>query len=376
MRRFAVLPLLVFLIFFVALGSAKIMSSSAATTPDGSDFNHDGIVNIYDLGIFLSKWQSTTATAQDLNSDGIVNIYDLGVFLSNYGQSVATSSNKLMWAPPALTSAVTINLPATDDIYSTTLDNSKDYILKLPDSARGPVVIKGGHNVVMIGGHIHMTSNTLSAGRLLYVMGNGGTTGTVHVEGVLLDRDEGLEADDIAINAPGKTVQIENIRGLGVRGDIDNVHGDVIQPWGGVANLRVDRLTASSNYQGLFLRPDLGAIGNVDLNHIDIAYDDYAPIGGGYLVWLTTDGGGTYGEIADSVKFNEVYLTRVRSASTFSHSIWPQVGATKGAVISNNQATWPLFPQVSGYVTYGTPANGSFVPDGVAGTSYVSPGYQ
>lgn len=59
-------------------------TSGGGTTKIG-DFNSDGVVNIYDLGIFLSKWLSTTATSQDLNSDGVVNIYDLGAFLSHYG---------------------------------------------------------------------------------------------------------------------------------------------------------------------------------------------------------------------------------------------------------------------------------------------------
>lgn len=60
-------------------------SSGGGGTTKTGDFNSDGVVNIYDLGIFLNKWQSTTAPEQDLNSDGIVNIYDLGVFLSHYG---------------------------------------------------------------------------------------------------------------------------------------------------------------------------------------------------------------------------------------------------------------------------------------------------
>lgn len=339
------------------------------------DINGDGSIDKSDINVLVSHFRGQDA-ASDLDGSGTVDAYDLNILLSHYGQSgSANTGQKLKWSPPSLTNPTTINVPTGDTAYSVTLNNSTDYVIKLPSVSRGPVAIWGGRNVVMIGGHLHMTADSAAAGRILYINGNG-STGTTHIEGVLLDRDEGVEADDMAINAPNRTVQVENVRGMGVRGSFDGVHGDVIQPWGGVDNLLIDHLSASSNYQGLFLRPDLGHIGTIDINNVDMAYDDYAPIGGGYLIWLTTDGGGTYGETADSIKLNNVYLSRVRQASTFSHSIWPQVGAAKGAVVSNNQANWPLLPAVSGAVTYGNPPNGQYVPDGIAGTSYVSPGYQ
>lgn len=59
-------------------------SAAGGTGNKIGDFNTDGVVNIYDLGIFLAKWQTNSA-AQDLNTDGTVNIYDLGIFLSHYG---------------------------------------------------------------------------------------------------------------------------------------------------------------------------------------------------------------------------------------------------------------------------------------------------
>lgn len=61
------------------------VSSSGGGTSKIGDFNGDNVVNIYDLGIFLSKWQTTSSSDQDLNTDGTVNIYDLGIFLSHYG---------------------------------------------------------------------------------------------------------------------------------------------------------------------------------------------------------------------------------------------------------------------------------------------------
>jgi hypothetical protein len=48
------------------------------------DYNGDGHVNFFDLGIFLGHFLTNNSPAQDLNSDGAVNFFDLGIFLSNY----------------------------------------------------------------------------------------------------------------------------------------------------------------------------------------------------------------------------------------------------------------------------------------------------
>ncbi|MGZ6005670.1 MAG: choice-of-anchor Q domain-containing protein [Candidatus Saccharimonadales bacterium] len=50
------------------------------------DFNDDGVVNLFDLVVFLGHWQSGSSPVQDLNSDGIVNESDLVVFLGHYSE--------------------------------------------------------------------------------------------------------------------------------------------------------------------------------------------------------------------------------------------------------------------------------------------------
>jgi hypothetical protein len=57
---------------------------TVTTTPKPGDLNSDGTVNITDLSILLSSWNTTSATA-DINKDGTVNILDLSILLSNYG---------------------------------------------------------------------------------------------------------------------------------------------------------------------------------------------------------------------------------------------------------------------------------------------------
>jgi beta-glucanase (GH16 family) len=52
--------------------------------PKTGDLNNDNAVNVFDLSILLSKYNTTTASA-DLNNDGIVNVFDLSILLSHYG---------------------------------------------------------------------------------------------------------------------------------------------------------------------------------------------------------------------------------------------------------------------------------------------------
>jgi parallel beta-helix repeat protein len=69
-------------------GSISKYASVDATTPlpavKVGDINSDGSVNIFDMSILLSKYNSTDTTC-DVNKDGIVNIFDLSILLSHYG---------------------------------------------------------------------------------------------------------------------------------------------------------------------------------------------------------------------------------------------------------------------------------------------------
>jgi chitodextrinase len=49
------------------------------------DLNNDGVVDIFDLSIMLSNWNSTTTPQYDLNANGTVDIFDLSILLTHYG---------------------------------------------------------------------------------------------------------------------------------------------------------------------------------------------------------------------------------------------------------------------------------------------------
>jgi hypothetical protein len=257
----------------------------------------------------------------------------------------AHSRPRLRWAPPKLIHPTTIVVGRKGGSFG--LDRRRDYRIRIGHVAHvGGVVLSGGHNVVVIGGEITIPwagphpqpSGGDRRGLFIY-----GATGTVHVEGLLIDGPDVSEGIQIA--APKATVQLENVRIVGIhaRDEVhftDN-HPDLVQPYGGVRSLRIDRLSGSSDYQGLFLEGDYGPIGRVDVRHVDIVGTRTARC----LLWLDAP----------------VTLRRVW--------IRPRPGlALRGAV-------WPFDTPQLAIVHDGRPPHGSFVGHKVAGVRYRSPGY-
>jgi hypothetical protein len=80
----------VFAAVFAIAGVSYLLLSRAATV-ESADLNRDGVVNVYDLGMFLGKFGTNDQPA-DINGDGVVNIYDLGIFLGYFGQTVKPST--------------------------------------------------------------------------------------------------------------------------------------------------------------------------------------------------------------------------------------------------------------------------------------------
>ncbi|MCW0215182.1 MAG: hypothetical protein OJJ54_17640 [Pseudonocardia sp.] len=296
--------------------------------------------------------------------------------------SAAPGAPRLTWAPPVLNDPQTVELEA--GMTTTMLDPAKDYILKIPRTGKGDTFIRGGHNIVMIGGHISTGSEPppwdAPEHRALYFAD---TTGTIHIEGVLIDDKDSGQGDGIDAAAPLATLQIENVRITGLTGSEQGNHADVVQPWGGLKELRIDRLTGATNYQGLHIQPDLAPIGTEIVKNANVS--STSSTAGNWLMWLVT--GSNTCSSAGSVRLDEVYVTP-RSGRGLGDSVWPPNSATNLDDAPNpvqsclssvspdgSEVTFPGLPQVSGSVRKGPPPDGDFVPDGVAGADYLSPGY-
>jgi F5/8 type C domain len=286
--------------------------------------------------------------------------------------------DQLTWAPPRLVNPVPKTL-GTGRTSNTDLDDNTDYIFHMPSTVKtGATIIVGGRNIVIIGGHIRLPvfvfgqTNSADA-RAIYIKG---AKGTVHIEGILIDAfNDQSWGDAIAIDAPEATVQVQNVRVNNLRGmsGLTGFHCDVIQPFGGVKELRVDKLTASSTYQGIFTRRDRGDIGNVKVKRTNLVALPalQGSEGGGQMLWMTeANSDGTLPKYA----YSDVYVTP-RPGNTLGWAVTPDADDSTPVVIANGFGQWPSMPNVTGGVWGGAPPGGDFVPSGVAGPGYVSPGY-
>ena len=256
----------------------------------------------------------------------------------------------LSWAPPNLEDPTVVEV--TNANSKLKLDTARDYVIRMPArplTAAGGLVIEGGHDLVLIGGEVRIPwqgrKPVENSRRGLYLKNQ---TGTVHVEGLALggrDISEGINLDQRA----GGVVQLQNIRVDGVhardqRAFSDN-HPDVLQTWGGPRVLRVDGLTGSSDYQGLFLHPQ--QFGGprprgFDLRNVDIRGTGTAR----YLLWQATP------------------------FKLSTRNVW----ASGGAGRPWTQTVWPS-PSYWPSVRSGRPPSGAFVGRNAAGIGYESPGY-
>lgn len=280
-----------------------------------------------------------------------------------------SSPAKLRWAPPTLEKPSTIQLGVDNPVPG--LRPDRDYIIKLPNAIRTrATILRGGRNVIIMGGHVALANLDNTAAddaekRAFYIKD---CTGTVHIEGVLIDGAKSGEYDAFAIAAPPATVQLENIRVIDVHGTFKTFHGDIVQPWGGVKELRIDRMTGSTSYQGLQIDQDHGPIGREIIQHVNLTGS------GNYKVWLTKN----EADKPPSISLREVYVTPPPGRA-LADSVWPPARDKEaGAVASadGSEVTWPKLPFIQGSIRLGPPPGGDFVPLGLAGLTYQSPGYE
>lgn len=253
------------------------------------------------------------------------------------------------------------------------LDTTRDYIIKIGDvSAIGGVILDGGHNVVAIGGHITIPwagTNPGPSDRRALELKN--QTGTVHVEGLLIDNQGGDLAEGIQIASPNAIVQIENVRvtDIHARDEVGftDTHPDVIQPWGGYRELRVDHLTGRSDYQGVFLKAESGwSLGNTDLRNVNLIGLPTAH----YLFWQ---------EVATTpVTLTNVWMNVSQTRYPLGWSVYPDLAKPLGRVATlsaDGSYVYWTSSNITGSIRGGSPPVGDYVPVGVAGVGYTSPGY-
>ena len=282
------------------------------------------------------------------------------------------------------------------------LDNSKDWRVYLPTTGpqRGGLDLRGGHNLIIIGGEIDLTypcDDSRTACHGINVARSSTERGQLFVEGVLIknpdpnyltdkvDTGDGIDVNNYA----GITdIVLENVRIQGIKGcDPANpsAHADVFQPYNAPhANLLVDHLTGTSDCQGFQvdptyswqthgMTPTSGVFKNVNLNAF--VNPNYGG-GNAFMWWFTV---GTTSCVSYPITLANVY-TREPNASLLSHAVWPNPGyagtAACAGVYSSELWSSPTLRSLIGGIHNGLPPASDFVPAGVAGINYVSPGYR
>ena len=223
-------------------------------------------------------------------------------------------SARLAWAPPALTSPITVQV--TNANRRLFLDNARDYRLHITERLKRELWIEGGRNV--------------------------------QIENVRVER-----AHD------------------GVKGD----HADCIQIQQGVGHLRLDGFTCTTDRQGIFLGDHDGAIRSADLRRVnmygspgkhlfwqttpsfDLAVSD---------VWL-----GISRDFTAWAPFG-FWVYPQRDGKTYGGA----VDRRRRAVVSRDgKRLWFVGSRIRGVVRRSVPGSPEFVPADAVGTAYASPGY-
>jgi len=275
----------------------------------------------------------------------------------------------------------------------------QDYVLDLnhrrnPDM--GGLSIIGGRNVVIVGGEIEVLGmpDAESARRDALVFTD--QTGVVHLEGV---RVHGQPLRCLVFNSDQAIFQIENVRCDGIymwQEDFSTAHSDSVITWKSPRALRFDKYTTDYDNTGVALYGSNTGTFPAKANLKRVNFRN-AP---------RFRGAGPY--IYRSSLNTRLTLDRVYAETGWgraSSGPWPMIGHVRSTLwqafggpdggsrpivrtvrggVSPGSYIEFVAPRVDnihgakgsvGRVSFGVPPGGDFVPRGVAGTGYRTPGY-
>ena len=292
-----------------------------------------------------------------------------GAFLLPHWAWAATP--KPRWSPPPLTDPMTVLVVEGKTSYGT-FPADQDVLVVMPPYIRTkPVAIYGGRHVRLIGGFL--APRGISGSK--YALRFASTSGSIFVEGVVIDGAaepmDGIAAYGKIGTAPDLFIQ--NCRILNIGGTYAGVHGDIFQAQGPLGTVRIDGLTGSTDYQGLFI-PNQYGIRAAELSRINLSAL-VTPATGKWThqLWLADGCANSYPITLDDV------WCEPRPGQHLGQSVHPRseprsdcspILSADGLALS-----WPEGTGITGQVRAGTPPGGDFVPEGIAGVDYRPLGY-
>lgn len=133
--------LLIAPVLILAIAGVYHLSSSRAAGAS-PDINGNGIVDVFDLSVLLSKWNTADASS-DLNADGTVNVFDLSTLLSSWGVAVSQKPGPNNTGVPA---GRTLTVPVTDTNKGISVASNGNVTINKPGVFED-MLIKGRLNI-------------------------------------------------------------------------------------------------------------------------------------------------------------------------------------------------------------------------------------
>lgn len=326
-------------------------------------------VLIYKHGDILASPSLATKYGKALIAAG-----KLHMSVIDIGAVIPGSPAQLTWSPPTLTNPTTRHI---SNAVSTSLSGSGDLIVICDEQIRNKQIqLTGWHHVQMIGGASTWDFNDGTEHRCIKFTG---CTGTVHVEGWELTATNNGLLDALVVGNVGtvgnQIIQLQNIR-IDYVHNAGSYHSDGMQLQNGcyLQGLRWDKVTMYghhdnlSNQHGLFANQETGSdlIRGVDIRRTNV-------VGMQHCFWQ--------GQSVIDMRFEDVWISN--SQNGFGYNVWPQAdGGPGGSTLPRRSVvsadgSYLTFADtnIEGRIEKGPRPGGDFVPAGVAGMSYTSPGY-
>lgn len=177
-------------------------------------------------------------------------------------------------------------------------------------------------------------------------------------------------------------VYIQNCRIENVHGSYDATHADVFQLDYSLRSLKIDRLTADTNYQAFYLRPVAPVLSDIDIRRCNIKLNiSRESIEKSTLIYLFRNISDVFNS-RHSIFLTDVYCEIPRELDPLRY-FSPRTGLHFGADDEGAYVWWPDLTQRikdlrgrPGRIRIGRPPGGDFVPASSTGLNYRSPGYQ
>jgi hypothetical protein len=276
----------------------------------------------------------------------------------------------LTWAPPELSKPVTYRVSG-DGPGTIKARAGQDSIVVFDGPVHRRLRLDGGRHWVLRGGEINNSRPWKKAEDQAGLQFQN-VTGTAFVEGMLIHGRYGRDGIRVAAGGDRTTLVVQNSRIVERLAGPTGYHADVIQPFGGIRELKVDRLTASGDFQGQMWKQERGTtFGPTDFRRVNFVA---ATSTSRYMINFVMS------SPTQPVTLEQVYNEPARdlAGGDFCRAQVPTKGTTCATDADGRRfVTWSRTPiTVNGRVTQGPPPGGDFVPEGVAGLGYESPGYQ